>query len=162
MDNFHLKLFYSHHDAGEVGAYKWGVAARRLHGRHLVALYIFPPPFLVLDIFHVKDDIHYSINKIKTVQQFWIQTQPTMFMKNVRDDMRIVMHRVSLFWKTSEIVEICLHRRRSWGVTWKVARRPTNHVHEEGERHEDCDAERQLLPRVGGCLESKNHLSSKC
>ena len=35
----------------------------------------------------------------------------------------------------------------------------SHHVHEEGERHEDCDAEGELLPRVGGCLEAENHLS---
>ena len=32
----------------------------------------------------------------------------------------------------------------------------TDHVHEEGEGHEDGDAESQLLPRVRRCLEAKD------
>lgn len=43
-----------------------------------------------------------------------------------------------------------------WGVAaWRLHSR--NHVHEECEGHEDCDAEGELLSRVRGCLEAKNH-----
>ena len=44
---------------------------------------------------------------------------------------------------------------------WKKIVTKSHHVHEEGEWHEDCDAKSQLLPRVWGCLEAKNHLEGK-